>query len=62
MFRSSRSTCKPNADEQCFRFNKRELNDLERFLIVMEQIVGRRITYDGPTGKTGDIGSQSEGS
>jgi transposase-like protein len=40
------------ADEQCFRFNQRELNDLGRFLIVMEQIVGRRITYDELTGKT----------
>ena len=39
-------------DEQCFRFNQRELSDLGRFLIVMEQIVGRRITYDELTGKT----------
>src|SRR5260370_14752477 len=40
------------ADEQCFRFNQRELNDLERFLIVMDQIVGRRITYNELIGKT----------
>jgi transposase-like protein len=40
------------ADEQCFRFNQRELNDLERFLIVMQQIVGRRLTYKELIGKT----------
>jgi len=39
------------ADEQCFRFNQRELNDLERFLLVMCQVVGRRLTYDELTGK-----------
>lgn len=39
-------------DEQCFRFNQRKLNDLERFLIVMNQIVGRRITYKELTGKS----------
>jgi transposase-like protein len=40
------------ADEQCFRFNQRDLNDLERFLIVMDQIVGRRLTYKELIGKT----------
>jgi transposase-like protein len=32
-------------DEQCFRFNKRRLTDAERFVIVMAQTVGRRLTY-----------------
>lgn len=39
------------ADEQCFRFNERELNDLDRFMIVMSQVVNRRITYKELTGK-----------
>ena len=37
-------------DEQCFRFNKRRLTDAERFVIVMAQTIGRRITYDELTG------------
>jgi transposase-like protein len=37
-------------DEQCFRFNKRRMTDAERFVIVMAQTVGRRITYDELTG------------
>ena len=40
------------ADEQCFRFNNRKLNDAERFAMVMKQIVGRRLTYNELTGKT----------
>jgi transposase-like protein len=39
------------ADEQCFRFNERDLNDLERFVLVMSQVIGRRITYKQLTGK-----------
>jgi len=38
-------------DEQCFRFNKRRLTDAERFVIVLAQTIGRRITYDELTGK-----------
>jgi len=38
-------------DEQCFRFNKRRLTDAERFVIVLGQTIGKRITYDEPTGK-----------
>ena len=45
-------------DEQCFRFNNRELTDGERFAIVMGQIVGRRLTYDQLTDKVD--GTQSE--
>ncbi len=38
-------------DEQCFRFNKRRLSDAERFVIVLAQTIGKRITYDELTGK-----------
>jgi transposase-like protein len=37
-------------DEQCFRFNKRRLTDAERFVIVLGQTIGRRLTYDELTG------------
>jgi transposase-like protein len=39
-------------DEQCFRFNTREMTDAERFAIVMRQIVDRRLTYNELIGKT----------
>ena len=39
-------------DEQSFRFNNRTLTDGERFSIVVEQIIGRRLTYSDLTGKT----------
>ena len=39
------------ADEQCYRFNMRNLNDRQRFVIVMRQIVGRRLTWKELTGK-----------
>jgi transposase-like protein len=32
-------------DEQSFRYNLRKLTDAERFLAVLRQIVGRRVTY-----------------
>jgi hypothetical protein len=33
-------------DEQAFRFNnRRDMNDADRFSIVIHQIVGRRLTY-----------------
>jgi hypothetical protein len=38
-------------DEQCFRFNKRRMTDTERFVIVLAQTIGRRVTYDELTGK-----------
>ncbi len=47
------------ADEQCFRFNMRHLTDAERFAIVMQQIVGRRLTYDELIGKTETETAQS---
>jgi hypothetical protein len=41
-------------DEQCFRYNYRKLTDLERFMIVLAQVIGKRITYAELTGKTGE--------
>ena len=41
-------------DEQVFRFNKRGLNDGERFLKVMEGVSGKRLTYKALTGKIGE--------
>jgi transposase-like protein len=39
-------------DEQAFRFNNREdMDDSGRFIAVMRQIVGRRVTYKQLTGK-----------
>jgi len=32
-------------DEQAFRYNQRELNDSERFLLVCDNLVGKRLTY-----------------
>lgn len=45
-------------DEQVFRFNNRAtkdnpLNDSDRFDLAVRQIVGRRLTYEELTGKTG---------
>jgi transposase-like protein len=45
-------------DEQAFRFNNRAtkdnpLNDADRFQLALSQIVGKRLTYDQLTGKTG---------
>ena len=33
-------------DEQAFRFNKRSGTDLTRFLQVVKQVAGKRLTYD----------------
>jgi transposase-like protein len=46
-------------DEQVFRFNNRAtkdnpLNDADRFALVVNQIVGRRMTYKELTGKTNE--------
>jgi transposase-like protein len=40
-------------DEQVFRYNNRNMNDIERFVYVMRHIVGRRLTYKQLTGKEG---------
>jgi transposase-like protein len=41
-------------DEQSFRFNNRKLTDGERFFIVANNIIGRRLTYSELTGKDGE--------
>jgi transposase-like protein len=42
-------------DEQAFRYNHREdMNDADRFGVVMHQILGRRLTYKELTGKEGE--------
>lgn len=38
-------------DEQMFRYNNRDTDDLHRFVIGMKQIVGKRLTYAQLTGK-----------
>ena len=39
------------ADEQCFRFNQRHVEDVDRFVAAVSQIAGRRITFKELTGK-----------
>jgi len=46
-------------DEQAFRFNNRAtrdnpLNDSDRFILAVSQIVGKRLTYKEVTGKEGE--------
>jgi transposase-like protein len=38
-------------DEQAFRFNNRKVTDSDRFVTVMKQIVGKRLTYRELIGK-----------
>jgi transposase-like protein len=38
-------------DEQSFRYNNRDMTDLDRLVFVMRHIVGRRLTYKQLTGK-----------
>ena len=38
-------------DEEVYRFNSRDMNDSDRFVFAMRQIVGRRLTYKQLTGK-----------
>jgi transposase-like protein len=42
-------------DEQAYRFNNRDMTDAERFDIAVQGIVGKRLTFDQLTGKTGGI-------
>jgi hypothetical protein len=46
-------------DEQAFRYNNRQSTDAERFVGVMKQIVGRRVTYKQLTGKNQEDGRSS---
>lgn len=39
-------------DERMFTFNKRELSDFGRFVALLHQAVGRRLTYAKLTAKT----------
>jgi hypothetical protein len=42
-------------DEQAFRYNNRqEMNDSQRFDLVVSQIFGKRLTFKELTGKTGE--------
>jgi transposase-like protein len=38
-------------DEQSFRFNNRRMTDAQRFDVAVKGIVGKRLTFDGLTGK-----------
>ena len=33
-------------DEQVYRFNQREMNDLQRFMGVLKDVVSKRLTYN----------------
>jgi hypothetical protein len=37
-------------DEQAFRFNKRKLSDAARFVLALNGIIGKRLTYNALTG------------
>jgi transposase-like protein len=39
-------------DERLFTYNERKLTDLDRFLVVLGTVAGRRLTYKALTGKT----------
>jgi len=39
------------ADEQCFRFNNRKVEDADRFVAALSMVAGKRITFAELTGK-----------
>ena len=39
-------------DERTFTFNERQRSDFSRFVLVLFQAVGRRVTWDELTGKS----------
>jgi hypothetical protein len=41
-------------DEQAFRYNNRKLTDAERFNLVAQGVLGKRLTFDQLTGKTAE--------
>ena len=42
-------------DEQTFRYNNRkDMENVDRFKLVLSQIVGKRLTYAEVTGKVGE--------
>src|SRR5438309_8612160 len=40
-------------DEEAFRYNNRNMGDIDRFVFAMRHIVGRRLTYKRLIGKEG---------
>jgi len=38
-------------DEEAFRFNEREGNDQDRFMLALSGVVGKQVTYKELTGK-----------
>jgi hypothetical protein len=49
-------------DEQVFRYNNRiRKTDADRFNLVVSQIVGKRLTYEGLTGKVADRQTETAG-
>jgi hypothetical protein len=48
-------------DEQAFRYNNRkDMNDADRFNMVMDQIVGKRLTYKSLIGGGKESGATEE--
>jgi transposase-like protein len=45
-------------DEQAFRYNNRNMTDIERFVFAMRHIVGRRLTYKQLTGKDREVADE----
>ena len=41
-------------DEQAYRYNNRKMTDAERFSIAVTGIIGKRLTFDQLTGKSGE--------
>lgn len=42
-------------DEQSFRYNNRDMDDVHRFVCGMRHVIGRRLTCAELTGKLEDI-------
>jgi transposase-like protein len=42
-------------DEQAWRYNNRNMTDIQRFVFGMRHIIGRRVTYKELTGKDGQV-------
>lgn len=42
------------ADEQCFRFNNRKVEDADRFVMALSQVSGKRLTFAELTGHEAD--------
>jgi transposase-like protein len=42
-------------DEQAWRYNNRDMSDIDRFVLGMRNIVGRRLTYQQLIGKVGQV-------